>query len=59
MEKDFQKFINQRVSVYTNKGVFSGILTFVGENKILGWKLQITISKAPIPIDEIYKIQLI
>lgn len=56
-----QKFLNKRVRAKkaTNaKQDVVGILTFIGENEILGWKYACTIDRMPLKLESFDQLEL-
>jgi hypothetical protein len=40
-------------------GIIRGVCTFIGENKILNWPLQVTIDRTPVEVKHINHIKII
>ena len=54
-----KKYLHKKVKVTTtDKGVFVGVLNYIGPNDIFGWGLQITIDRTPAKIKGIKDIEL-
>lgn len=53
-----KKFLNKKVRIETDKGLFVGDLLHLGPNEALGWPLQITIDRLPVQINKIISIKL-
>lgn len=53
----YSEYLNNKVCIMTDKGLFVGMLHFIGENKILGWKLSITVNRTPAHIQKIISIE--
>lgn len=53
-----KKFLNKKVRIEADKGLFVGDLQYIGPNEVLGWPLQITIDRLPVQINKIKSIKL-
>ena len=53
-------FRNDQGKVVPNKfDTVCGVCKYIGPNEILGWAMQVTIGRMPIPIRHIYDVKLI
>jgi hypothetical protein len=51
---------DERGKIVPNKfGIIRGVCTFIGENKILNWPLQVTIDRTPVEVKHINHIKII
>lgn len=53
-----KKYLNKKIWIDTDKGIFVGELYYIGSNVPLGYDLQITIDRLPVQINKIKSIKL-